>query len=142
MRIWEILGVLAYIQVIVLLDSLFLLAIIIVLTLIVPRRFIRDHFITASFFFVVVSVAVAVFFHYKFNIIEFIHSLNHFWAALGLFGLLAGGLALGRLFIPKYQAFENGIQRFVEKLTVVSSVYLVFNIMGILVVIIRNFGLH
>jgi hypothetical protein len=142
MRVWDILGVLAYTQVIALLDSLFLLAILLGATFLLPIPSIRKHFIVAGTAAAFIAILGVVPFHYKAELLQSFPALQQSWVIWGwaaFLVLLLVGAVYALLRSPR---IENRLRNFLDRLAVLSSAYLVFSLLALLVVIVRNLGWH
>jgi hypothetical protein len=138
MKIWEIVGVFAYTQVFALLESILLLVVLILIAEILPRHLFLEHFTTQA---ALVSLLVTLWiipFHYKVQILAAFPSFENRWVGffwLGLFVTLTIGICL---LFRRYTKFEQGFQVFVEKLTVVSMLYLIVDVVSLVIIIARN----
>ncbi len=131
---WELIGVIAYTQAYALLESLVVLIILVVLGLLLPARLFRKKFIAYSTMLVLITTIWAVLAHYNDGYIRLMDFL-HFLPWLGLYFLSIG---IGYLLVWRYDRVASSIQAILERIMVLSFIYVFIAIFSVFVVIFRN----
>ncbi len=134
LSIWDLLGVIAYSQVFMLVETILLFLGLVVLAFVLPRKWLRHKFVVLSGTAVLLISAWTVFLHYNNQIIEerqVIPAL--FWS-----GSLTGMIAVSFVLIHRSERFEKAVDMFVRRLAVLSFIYLSVDIASIILIIIRN----
>jgi hypothetical protein len=132
----QILGVVAYVLVFALLESLFVFGLLFALSLILPQRHFHSQLIPVGSVIIFLASTSAAFIHlyqvWKFEVIP-----PNLWAGFWVFLGLAAVFPLVHL-VKRNQRLETAIRSAVEKLTVLSMIYLVFDFLGVFVLLVRN----
>ncbi len=140
MSIWEIIGVLAYIMVIALMDSLLLLFGLLTLALLLPQRVLRVSFSTWGTMFAYGIITAVVLIHLRENQQISISLLTQEfapWIFAGIFLISVIGLS----FVEKSaRMLEMITKQFNERISLLSTFFLVITAISIAIVIARNLG--
>jgi hypothetical protein len=138
MSLGSILGVAAYVLDFALLESLFVFGIIFLATLILPKRlFNLEIFQVLAIFIFATSLAAWLIHLYNKWEIDFLSFSN--WIALWiLVGTSAFALAVNQL--SRNQRNQELFRSAIERLAILSMVYLSLDIVGLFVILIRNSG--
>ena len=131
---WELIGVIAYTQAYALVESLVVLIILVFLGLLLPLRLYRNKFIANSTMIVLITTIWAVLAHYNDGYIRLM-SLMQFFPWLGLYILSIG---IGYLLVWRYDSVVSSIQAILERIMVLSFIYVFIAIFSVFVVIFRN----
>jgi hypothetical protein len=138
MKVWDILGVLSYILVVALLDSLLIMAAILVLTLILPRRWLHDRFPMTAALLGYGFVLAVMPLHVKDptpDWLTWIHLPWFFWLWIPLLLIVLVFLSFQ---ILRSRRLEALFSTFIEKIGLVSSVYLSLSLCGLIILVFRN----
>jgi hypothetical protein len=138
MKIWEIVGVFAYTQVFAFLESSLLLLSLIIIAELLPYPLFLKHFTTQAALISILATLWIIPLHYKTQILTIFPKFENSWASgiwLGIFVALVVGLSF---LLSRYKRLERAFDTFIDKLTVVSSLYLIVDISSLLIVLIRN----
>jgi hypothetical protein len=132
----EIFGVVAYVLLFALFESLIAFAVLFTLSLILPARIFSSRLIPVGTILVLLASVSAVFIHlydaWEIENIEF-----DLWAGMWSFvGLVATAPSV--YLIRRDKRIGAAIQGVVDRLSVLSMIYLLFDIFGLAAVIIRN----
>jgi len=132
----EILGVLAYVLLFALFESLIAFAVLFTLSLILPAQFFSSKLIPVGTVLVFLASVSAVFIH-LYNAWEIEDIKFDLWAGMWAFiGLVATGPSV--YLIRRDKRIGAAIQGVVDRLSVLSMIYLFFDFLGLAAVIIRN----
>ncbi len=136
---WDILGVFAYSMFVSLLDSMLITAIVVFIAFVLPKRFFRDHLVAQGIVqsYLIILLAALVQLASTSNLLPELTRIP--WFNLLFIGFFIGAsISLNRLVI-----FSDNIQAkihlFIERLTVLATIYLFLNLCAVLIVILRNF---
>jgi len=136
MGVWRILGVAAYVQVFALLESLFVFGLLLLISFILPERLFGVKFVHIGAIFILTSSICFLFIHLYSQ--WDIKSLSfEYWLALCVL------IGLSLFFIAVYwltgnQRAQKLFQSGIESLAVLSLVYISLDMLGVVVIIIRN----
>jgi hypothetical protein len=131
--LWELAGIISYRLVFAAFEALLLLFVLILLSIILPGRWLRDQFAArGSVIAIVTSLWILVF-----------HLGSGTWRGWPLWPYLAAAgylLSLGVVYTltVRHRRVEQAVISLVERLTIFSYVYLPLSVLGLFVVIIRN----
>lgn len=134
LNIWELLGGIAYTQLFALVDSLLLIAGIVALGFILPRRWFLDRFVAQGSLTALIITSWAVLAHTQ-------GGAGNMWSVNGLlFGIVAIALAIaaGSILIRRYKKLESAFTVIGERLLVLAFVYLAVDVASIFIVVARN----
>ena len=131
---WELIGLIAYTQLFALLESLGLWLALILMAVVLPARILREKFVAKS--------SVSVFLLSIFGIL--IHfELVHWWKLAELLAGLAGcllGTVVLYVLLHRSKKLDDGLRAFADRLVVLSSIYVLIDLLSVAVVIVRNLG--
>jgi len=129
LRNWEVIGMVAYTLSYALIETLIVFVIVLLVGMIVPKRWLVDRYIPlASLWLVELAIMAIVF---QNHIIHYLPKRN---LVIGYAMILAVS-ALIALRFPKVGTIFRWVA---EKLVVLSVLYIFFDVLGLLVVILRN----
>jgi hypothetical protein len=129
LRNWEVVSTVAYTLSFALFETLIVLLIILLIGLIVPKRFVMDKYLPlASLWLVELTIMAIVFQHY------ILHHLPKRNLVIG-YALI---LAVSTLILLRFPKVGDVFRWVAERLVVLSFLYIFFDILGLLVVILRN----
>jgi hypothetical protein len=136
LSLWDLMGAFAYTQAFAFLESAAVLLALILLSVILPARFLRDRFIAQGGMIVFLTVAWAVALRYaRGNASVAFWSLKTLLLWLVLYSVSVG---VPCLLINRYGRLEHIIDALVERLTVLLYFYVPITLLSIVVVILRN----
>jgi hypothetical protein len=142
MKIWDIAGIFSYTQLIVLLDCLIILTFILGLAFVFPRKYFLDQFTPQATIASYIAILWIIPFHFRTSLITLLPAIQRpwfIWFWMGIFFII---FLSSIYWIMHSTSLQNAIRVFVDKLSVVSSVYLALSLIGLVVITIRNFGLR
>jgi hypothetical protein len=129
LRTWEVVGMVAYTLSYALFETLIVFLIVVLVGLVVPKRWIVDRYIPlASLWLVELAIMAIVFQH---HIIQHLPKRN---LVIGV-GLI---LALSSLIPLRFPKFGKLLGWIADRLVILSFIYIFFDVLGLLVVILRN----
>lgn len=129
LRGWEVVGMVAYALSFALFETLLVFLIIILVGLVVPNRWVVDRYIPlASLWLVELAIMAIVFQH---HIIRHLPKRNLVIA----FGLILAVSSLIPIRFPKVGNFFRWVS---DRLVILSFIYIFFDVLGLVVVILRN----
>lgn len=148
----EILQVASYNLFFMLLDSLFFTGILILICLVLPARKLKDHFSLSGSTVILISAAGAIGMHYTIPVmVTWIHLtqgdlLDRFWVMRADLWLLTAGVGVWFLaaakipvFIRRKERLSGLILGFVERTTVLSTLFLILDGFGMVIITLGNF---
>jgi len=139
---WDILGIFSYTQFIALLDSLLLLLILLIPGLLFSPSLREARFVPIASTVGYLAVVWVIPFHYLDRLTEWSPLFLQPWVAwawVSLFILVSGFTAWR---IHASSRLRNGILSFIERVTPLSWIYLSSNMVSVLIILARNFGLR
>jgi hypothetical protein len=137
MGVWRILGVAAYVLVFALLESLLVFGLIFLVSFILPERLFGVKFVHVGAIFILICAIFFLLIHlygqWEIESLKF-----EYWLALWVL------IGLSVFFIAVYwltgnERVQNLLQSGIESLAVLSLLYISLDMLGLLVIIIRNF---
>lgn len=134
LTVWELLGVTSYIFALALVESLVLLMPILLLTLILPTRVFKEHFIAIGSLIVLISSVWLMYANHN-------DSYDAEWTTTQLLLILAAyllSLAIPIALVFKFRRLEAIIQSVMERIAVLAYIYVALACVAVVIVIIRN----
>jgi hypothetical protein len=133
LSLWDLVGAMAYILVFALFESLVLLLFLVLLSVVLPSRALKDRFVALSAMAVFVTSGWAIAAHY--DALPLWETQREFiaWAIL-----YVASVILPALFIHRMPRLARAINAVVERLALLSYVYGSVGVLSFLVIIIRN----
>ena len=131
---WELAGGISYALVDALLESALLWAVLVLLGLILPRKWLADKFVALSAVLVWVLAAWAA-------LVQFIFVRILQWGpAQQILALLLVLFSFGLVYwlVQRFGKFEDWIKRVAQGLVILTYFYMFFDLLGLVVVILRN----
>lgn len=138
MKIGEILGVFAYTQVFALLESILVLVVLILIAELLPYQLFLKHFTTQAALLCLLATLWILPLHYKAQILAAYPEFENNWTGIFWFGVFFALVLVISFLFRHYSRIEHSFQTFIDKLTVVSMVYLIVDIASLGIVIVRN----
>ena len=135
MSLGELLGVISHSLVFSLIDSLFVFFILVLLSVILPASWLRNRFMAIGSAIAILTAVWMMFFH-----------LNNLIGTRNIAGITIWAvsylivLAVVYFFIQRSDKLNQGIANFIERLALLAGIYIVLDILGIIVIIVRNIG--
>ena len=140
MDLFDVLGVLAYTQVFALLESIVFLGLFVLISIALPIRLFKDKFVAQGTILMFTTFLWGAPAYYQARIMQWLSPgltayifLVGFWI-ISYFAVNGGLLIL----IRRDKKVDDSINAFVERLAVLSSVYLLVDILSIFIIIYRN----
>lgn len=134
MNIWELVGAISYTLVDALLESSIFWIGFVVLSYILPKKWLADKFAVLSSVLVWLLCFWAIYFQIEFN-----HVLE--WGPKQiLLGILLVVISCIDLYwlIHRIKSLEDGIKRFVRPLAILAYCYVLFDLLGLVIIVVRN----
>jgi hypothetical protein len=129
LRSWEVVGMAAYTLSFALFETLIFLLVVVLIGLIVPKRWVVDRYIPLASLWLVELAIMAILFQH--HIIRHLPKRN---LVIG-FGLI---LALSSLIPLRFAKIGEILRWIADRLVILSFIYIFFDVLGLLVVILRN----
>jgi len=133
---WNMAGVIAYTLAFALLESLTLLSGLLVLAIVLPRRWFRDKFVALSTVAVFVTTGWAILAHYNDAALQ-TWSIKTFllWA-----GVYLVSLGFSYTLVQRFTKLEKLVVSLADRLLILGYLYLSLDILSIAVIALRNVG--
>lgn len=131
---WELVGVISYALVVALLESVLFLLGLVLLGVLLPPSVLGDGFVAQDSMVVLLTTLWAIVAHYNDDVIR-LWGLRQF--ALGGIAYLLS-LVLGYGLVRRFQALKRAFNSVVERLSLLSWVYLFADLTALVVVFVRN----
>jgi len=138
MSAWEVLGVLAYLLTVALIDSLVLLAVSIILLFFMPASLLVGRYATAGTISAYLIILWLIPIQYQENFAARFIIVQQSWFGWFWLALLVISLVLCSAILTRSDKFERMMRAYLDRLSLLSSVYLFFNVTGLLIVVTRN----
>ena len=138
MKAWQIVGVFSYTQVFALLESIILLLALILIAELLPYQLFLKHFTTQAALISILATLWIIPLHYKYQILTSFPILENSWADAVWFGIFVTLVIVFSVLFHRNSGLERSFQKFLDKLTVVSLLYLIVDIFGLVVILVRN----
>lgn len=134
LNIWDVTGVVSYSLLFALGETLVFFLGLLFLGAVLPARIFRDKFVALATSVMAISTALAVFLHTNDQILEAQSKIT----LSGLVLLYMMLVVFSYFLINRSSKLEKSINSFVRRLAVLSFMYVVLDIFGVVIVIIRN----
>lgn len=134
LTVWELLGVIAYTQVFALLESALVLVCFLIISLLLPKRWLAHQLVSATGLIILVATLWAIAAH---NYDQVIRN----WGArefLPWLILVMISLVLALVLVAKSEKVKNILYIIIDRATVLSVVYLIIDSLSLIIVLIRN----
>lgn len=138
MNAWDITGILAYVLTIALADSLILLFFITVIMLLLPVSFRKHHYTTAGTLIAYLTIFWLVLIQYQDTIGARLPIVQQHWFIWVWLAALLTGISAAAYLLTRSEKLEQLVRAFVDRLSLLSTLYLFLNLAGLLVVLGRN----
>jgi hypothetical protein len=133
MGVWDVIGVTSYIQAFVLVEGIAVLLPVLVLSALLPARWLRDRFISSATVVIYVSAGWFVLAHFHdFTVRYWSFEQLLPWLAAFLLSQLVG------LYAVHQSRVESLVLRFVARIVIVSALYLCLSVFALVIVFSRN----
>jgi len=132
--LWELAGVISYPLVDALLESAILWIVLVGISFILPRRWLADRFVALSGIIVWILAAWAV-------LVQFIYGDLLQWSTGAILaGMLLVLVSLGLVYwlVHRSPRLEGWIKKGFQGLSVLTYVYMAFDVLGLVVIVLRN----
>jgi hypothetical protein len=129
LRNWEVVSMVAYTLSFALFETLIVLLIVVLVGMIVPKRWVVDRYIPLVSLWLVELAIMAIVFHN--HIIQHLPKRN-------LVISYALVLAVSTFIVLRFPKLGGALRWIAERLVVLSFLYIFFDVLGLLVVIVRN----
>ena len=132
--LWDIVSIFAYTQMYALLESLFVLLLLIILAIILPARFFRDSFVAqSSMLLFMTSFWIILFESIWFNVVEWATGKLFLWFTLSLLTIL-----IAYILVRRSRRLERVLNALADRISVFLYLYVPLGTLGLVVVITRN----
>jgi hypothetical protein len=134
LSVWELIGVIAYAQVLALLESMVVLLVLVLTAAILPSRFLKDRFAAQGSMLVLLTSTWAIAYHFGYDMV----SKWGFSPTLMWSGLFLASAVVAYVLILHCRRLEGVVLSLADRLVVPSSMYVALGLLGVVVVILRN----
>lgn len=132
--LWEVLSIFAYTQMFALLESLFVLLLLVVLAVVLPPRFFRDSFVAqGSMLLFMTAFWIILFQSIWFNVVEWAAGKLFLWFTLALFTLL-----ISSFLVHRSKRLRKVLFALADRISVLLYLYVPLGVLGLAVVVARN----
>ena len=140
MPFWDMLGIVAYVQIVALLEALLFLLMTLFVNITLPKRFFREKFATQGAIFVAITFTWIIPIHYQSKIIAALYgNYAKYYALVGSWAILYFAiLILLSVLLRKSSKFENLIDVAIEKLSPLAVIYLILDLFYVGLIIVRT----
>jgi hypothetical protein len=132
--VWELVGVIAYTQAFALLESLLIWGLVLLLTLVLPRRSSSDRFIPLVFLLIFIHSIWSGILHFSFGTLRELSTVQ----LLPIPVLYLLSVAVPVVLILRSGKFAALLRAILDRLAVLVSLYIVIDILSVVVILIRN----
>jgi hypothetical protein len=129
LRNWEVIGMVAYTLSFALVETLIVFGVVLLVGMIVPKRWLVDKYIPLASLWLAELTIMAILFQ---------HAIIHYLPKRNLVIGYALILAMSAFLILRFPKVGIIFRWITEKLIVLSVLYIFFDVLGLLVVILRN----
>jgi hypothetical protein len=133
MGVWDVIGVTSYIQAFVVVEGVAVILPLLVLSALLPARWLRDRFISSAAVVIYVSAGWFVLAHFHDFTVRY-WSFGQFLPWLAAFAL---SLLLA-LYAVRQSRVESLVLRFIDRIVIVSALYLCLGVVALAIVLGRN----
>ena len=140
LKVDEIIGIVAYTLAFILVECISITVVLMLVGAILPQRLLKQQIVAQSAFLVPLALFIAVDLHVLPHL-SFFRFLTYMTNSLVLKLLVVFVLPLliAGHFVRKYQKLSELLVKYVDRITILSLIYVLLDILGILVIIWRNF---
>ncbi|MGD9316669.1 MAG: hypothetical protein PVG56_07540 [Anaerolineae bacterium] len=132
--LWEVLSIFAYTQMFALLESLFVLLLLVLLAVILPPRFFRDSFVAqGSILLFIAAFWIILFQSIWFNVVEWAAGKLFLWFTLALLTVL-----ISCFLVHRSKRLQRVLNAVADRISVFLYLYVPLGTLGLVVVIARN----
>lgn len=131
---WELAGVISYTLLFALVESLIVLVFLIILAALLPARIFRDKFVSISTIFVFLAAVWII-------PVRFYEDTIRSWGMVGMLIVLSMALisfVISYLVVMKSQKVEKFIDSLMQRVTLLTYIYVIVDIIAVFVVVSRN----
>jgi hypothetical protein len=138
---WDLIGIIAYIQVFTLIETIAVFLVLVLLGSVLPRRLLRERFAAQASMMALLSAASVVLAHLN-NWIPPILGQGReilfamYMGSIGLFYVVS--IAVFNVLIRRHRKLEDLICALANRLMALSSIYVIASLLSVVVVIFRN----
>lgn len=134
LSLWEVAGIFAYTQLFALVESLAVVAGLVLLALLLPRRLLREKFVPMGMAIILLSALWAIVAQYNDQVLRALSPVMLLvWAGIYAASILAAWLLLYRSERLRQLAYSAA-----ERMSVLLYLYLPLSVLGLIIVLIRN----
>ena len=139
MSFWDMLGIVAYVQIVALLEALFFLLMALFVNITLPKRFFREKFATQGVIFVAITFTWIIPIHYQNKIIAALYgNYAKYYMVVGSWAILYFGvLVFLSVLLRKNPKFENLIDAAIENISPLAVIYLILDLFYVGIIIVR-----
>ena len=130
---WDLIGLISYTQAFALLETLSVFTLLVLLSAILPARFLRAKFEAQASMIILLSAVWAIFLFYNTEVIYKPNRIRALWLALYM-----ASIGAVYLLIQRYDRLETRICSIVERLQVLSFAYIFIGFLSLIIIIVRN----
>jgi hypothetical protein len=134
LSLWELAGALGYSLAFAFLESGILWAVFVAFAYILPRRWLADKFVASSSLLAWLLAAWAILAQFIFGRIL----LWGLWGAIGAAVLAVASLGLAAWLVRRFTRLEQGVKWVTQRLAVLTYLYIFFDLLGLVVILLRN----
>ncbi len=130
---YELMGAISYPLVFALLESLFVWAALIVLSMLLPKNWMRNHFLARGITLMLVTALWSIFIHFNYE--SLIKNMRDLPLWLG--AILVSTLVLVYL-AGRYRRIDTVLRWILERIEVLAYMYIFVDIVGLFIIVSRN----
>jgi hypothetical protein len=127
--LWDFIGAVSYVLLFSLIEILGFFVLLMLGGYLTPGRWLKDNFVPFTTVIVIEATAIAIGLHYFPKL---------FWQKKLLAVAVVGVFIVAALCIEKFPLVKKGINAFVDRISILSFLYLILNFLGLVIIIIRN----
>jgi hypothetical protein len=139
LTISEILGIVAYTLASTLLECILITVLLIIIGVGLPQRFFKEKIASQAALLTPMALVVAYYVHSQDSKLFFyFQSYMRFeeWIVIWMFGMIP--ILIISYFVGKYQKFSELLSKYVDRITILSLVYIFCDLIAVVIVILRN----
>lgn len=128
--LWDLTGAVAYVLFFSLIEICGLFVLIMIGGFLTPKRWLKNNFIAFSTVIVIEATTIAIALHYFPKLL---------WQKKAIAFVFVLVFVVAAILINRFPALRKGINTIVERISVLSFIYLILNVVALVIVVIRNY---
>jgi hypothetical protein len=136
LSLWDIVGIIAYTLVFALLECLVIWLAVVLLSIVLPKRWFRERFVALGTMIVLLTSGWAILAHFNDEALAQWSA----WDSFLWFGLYLVSLGVFYTLVFRFDRLERWIVSFADRLLILAYLYLLLDFLAFVIVALRNIG--